>query len=60
MIINTMKKKYNTPAEQKEARKVWNKRYYEKRKKLMQFALRTMELEKLKKNIEPIKPNKNI
>ena len=55
-----MKKKYNTPAEQKEARRIWNKRYYEKRKKLMEFAMRTIELEKIKKNIELIKPIKNI
>jgi hypothetical protein len=41
-----MKKKYFTEEEKKLARKKWNKDYYEKRKKLMEFAKRTMELQK--------------
>jgi len=33
-----MKKKYHTKAEWKEAKKVWNRNYYLRRKKLMELG----------------------
>ncbi len=43
-----MRKLYFTKEQKKEARKKWNKQYYEKRKKLIEIAKRTIAEQKKK------------
>lgn len=44
-----MKKLYFTKEEKKEARKRWNKEYYERRKKIIEIGLKAIDQEKKRK-----------
>lgn len=52
-----MKRKYFTKEEQKQARKIWNKKHYEKKKQMLKLAKQIIEREKkeLENKLESLK-----